>query len=338
MPALVDMRAVYVDRYAPNLTAVEVGTLPRRQPTLGEVRVVITASSVNPIDWKTLDGSLKDFFPFSFPHVVGDDVVGRVVGCGASACNSHAIGTRVWANLGVASGGAWAEELVMPEESVGRAPLTGTDEGLASLPVVGMTMLQAFDFAASAFSPPRRQTNRSVVVIPSGAGGTGIAGIQIARALGASHVASTAGSTEDAALLRKLGASTVFDYHKRPLLDVIPDDSVDVWIENYGSSDPDSALAKVRAGGAYVSLVHALPRAKKAGVFITALSCNHSRIDTLDRLARLVEAQKLVPVVMQTYPMRRAKAALEHSRSSHVLGKIAMRGFSESAPSRSAWW
>ena len=322
-----DMRAAYVDRYAPNLTAVKVSTLPYPpQPALGEIKVAITASSVNPIDWKTLDGSLKDIFPFSFPHVVGCDVVGRVIGCGGAACNSHAIGARVWANLGVAAGGAWAEEIVLPEESVSRAPATGTDEGLASLPVVGMTMLQAFDFAQTVFTTPHRQMNHSVVVIPSGAGGTGTAGIQIARALGASHVASTAGSSEDAALLRKLGASTVFDYHSQPLLDEVADDSVDVWIENYGYH-PDRALAKVRAGGAYVSLVHALPSAKKAGVFITALSCNHSRVDTLHRLAQLVEAQQVLPVVMQSYPMSRANAALEHSRSSHVLGKIAMLGF-----------
>lgn len=321
-----DMRAVYVDRYAANLTAVQVGTLPLPQPTPGELKVAITASSVNPIDWKTLDGSLKDFFPFSFPHVIGGDVVGRVVSCGAATCDSHKIGTRVWANLGVASGGAWAEEIVIPQEIVGRAPMTGSDEGLASLPIVGMTMLQAFEFAVSVLTPPHRQTNRSAVVIPSGAGGTGTAGIQIARALGASHVATTAGSSEDAALLYKLGASSVFNYHSTALLDAVPDDSVDLWIENYGYN-PDGALAKVRAGGAYISLVHELPSKKKAGVFVTAFSCNHSRIDTLDRLARLVEDERVVPVVMQAYPMSRAKAALEQSRSGHVRGKIAMRGF-----------
>ena len=42
---------------------------------------------------------------------------------------------------------------------------------------------------------------------------------------------------------------------------------------------------------------------------------------------RLVEDERVVPVVMQAYPMSRAKAALEQSRSGHVRGKIAMRGF-----------
>lgn len=61
----------------------------------GEVLVQVTASSVNPIDYKVRSGAAKQWFPLEFPAILGRDVSGivRTVGEGVSGFN-RAI--RLW--------------------------------------------------------------------------------------------------------------------------------------------------------------------------------------------------------------------------------------------------
>ena len=72
------MLAIVVDEYAPNLTTVHTVnmTIPPLAP--GEVFIRVEASSVNPIDYKVLDGTIKGFFPLQFPQILGADIVGEL--------------------------------------------------------------------------------------------------------------------------------------------------------------------------------------------------------------------------------------------------------------------
>ena len=323
------MQAVLVDHYAANLTAVAERLVNVPSAAAGEVLLRVEASSVNPIDYKVLDGSLSNLFPLHFPQVLGDDVIGTIVQCGAGACGLSQrgrVGKRVWADLGVGGVGAWAQFISVPEALVVPAPAPSRydDAELATLPLVGMTMLQALDEGTHIFTPSRHAANRSVVVISSGAGGTGTAGLQLAATLGASHVVTTAGNSSVSSLLQKLGASRVYDFHTQPLLEQLEDDSVDLFIDNYGY-DADGALRKVRAGGAFVSLTHAMPTANKSGVLAVALTCNASRSVDLERLTELVDAGRLRPIVDRTYAMSDGVEALRYSMAGHTVGKIAVR-------------
>jgi len=71
------MRAVFVEAYAANLSAVRVGTQPAAVAKAGSVLIAIAASSVNPIDFKVLDGSLAKFFPLTFPQVLQPHALGH---------------------------------------------------------------------------------------------------------------------------------------------------------------------------------------------------------------------------------------------------------------------
>lgn len=330
VPMLAAMRAVLVDHYAANLSAVEVSMVPMPKPAAGELLVRIDASSVNPIDYKILDGALNSSFPLTFPQILGDDMLGTVIGCGAGVCEKGSRfrpGVRVWADLGVGGAGAWAEAVAVKASVVGVAPRPTAHRdaaALATLPLVGMTMLQALDTGADALTPARRAANQSVVVVTSGSGGTGTVGVQLAKALGASHVVSTAGNASVAAFVRTLGADVVFNYHTQPLLDQLPDDSVDVFVDNYGY-DADAALAKVRSGGTLVSLTHTLPSSSKPGVRALAITCNASRRADLDTLARYVESGRLRPVVDRTFRgLDQAPDALRAMMAGHVVGKLAL--------------
>ena len=68
--AEVDMKAIVIHGYGgPEVLRYE--DYPDPVPSAGEVLVRVTASSVNPFDFKIRSGSLKDFIPLSFPAVPG---------------------------------------------------------------------------------------------------------------------------------------------------------------------------------------------------------------------------------------------------------------------------
>eukprot|EP00658_Telonema_sp_P-2_P061217 TRINITY_DN49950_c0_g1_i1.p1 TRINITY_DN49950_c0_g1~~TRINITY_DN49950_c0_g1_i1.p1 ORF type:complete len:224 (+),score=51.38 TRINITY_DN49950_c0_g1_i1:104-775(+) len=117
-------------------------------PGWGQVLIKVRSSSVNPLDWKLIQDS---FLPISmhFPRTMGTDVAGTIVGLGLGA-SRFKLGDRVWAclgkfkllRLGMQLGG-YAEYAVADEAQVGAAPEGMDLEDAGTLPLVGMTDLQA---------------------------------------------------------------------------------------------------------------------------------------------------------------------------------------------------
>ena len=79
---------------------------PDPKPALDEVLVKVTATSVNPIDYKLRSGAIKGRMPLEFPAILGRDVSGEVVGVGAEVTTFKS-GDRV---IGLVNG-AYAEYL-----------------------------------------------------------------------------------------------------------------------------------------------------------------------------------------------------------------------------------
>jgi NADPH:quinone reductase-like Zn-dependent oxidoreductase len=75
------MKAIVVHQYGgPEVLKFE--EYPDPVPGPGEVLVRVAASSVNPIDYKRRAGLTKDFYPLTFPGLIGVDVAGTVVKIG----------------------------------------------------------------------------------------------------------------------------------------------------------------------------------------------------------------------------------------------------------------
>lgn len=325
------MRAVYTTNYtdcASNFSGVTVGTLPTPEVvTAGTLLLSIAASSVNPLDWELLDG--KTFGPLTFPHGMGCDFVGTVIATNGS--KDFQVGDKVFG--AGASPGPWSEVAMVSETRASHVPkgITFNDTELATLPVVGYTMYQALEFCKGCFSTSRRAANRSVVAIASGTGGTGTAGVQLAKAFGATHVVTTAGGADGETLMRRLGADRVVDYKTDDLLDVLSEDSIDLFIDNFGY-DPDRALRAVRAGGAWVSIMmyptETMPSFRKPGVTNVTFGANASRTQDLDAMGAMMLDGKLRPVLGRAFAMEQAPAALLLDRhGGHYFGKIGLRGF-----------
>lgn len=296
---------------------------PVPTPGRGQVLIRVAASSVNPVDWK-----LMEFPMWGNGLVAGFDVAGIVESVGAQ-CNRLRVGDAVWADLGKGlltaphpQIGAWAEYAVADEEQVGLVPSTLSLEDAASLPLVALTAHQAYEKAKAPWKGPD-----VTVVVTSGSGGTGIPGIQLAKAFGATRII-TAASPKNADLLRSIGATDVIDYHKSTIWATLQNESVDVVFDNYGAAGTaDAAMPSLKSnGGVFVFLPGkgaVVSENPKPGVHqIDFGIVDSSRHEGLDALARFVDNGKLRAVVRESYVLEDVVSALKSSVAGHAVGKI----------------
>ena len=184
-----------------------------------------------------------------------------------------------------------------------------------SLPKVALTSYKALVWYCGA-----PWTNRPTVLVLGGSGGTGTTGIQIAKAMGASKIVTTAG-TGAKAYCAKLGADVVYDYHTQNWWELLSDDSVDVVYDCVGQSGTaDRAMRILRAGGSFVTIAGGISKNPKKGVkqshFINSAT-NLDNVKQLDAIAQL----KLRMPVLDVFPLSATQAAFDHMDAPDRLGK-----------------
>ena len=118
--------------------------LPQRSVEPHQVRVIVAAAGVNPVDaGNRSDPSWAGVAP---PYVVGYEFAGCVVEVGEEVADP-AVGTEVWGLLPVRGSrwGAYASELVVDAHLVAERPLALDVLEAAALPLAGGTALQVLD-------------------------------------------------------------------------------------------------------------------------------------------------------------------------------------------------
>ena len=185
------------------------------RPVPGEhdVLIAVHAAGVNPIDRKIKTGEFKLILPFKAPFVLGRDLAGVVTAVG-SAVRRFVPGDEVYASLGKANTGAFAELVAVNEDEVARKPAGLSMAEAAALPMVTLTAWQALIERADVRPGDR-------VLIHAGSGGVGSIAIQLAKHLSA-HVATTT-STDNVDWVRALGADQVIDYRTQDFATVLHD-------------------------------------------------------------------------------------------------------------------
>jgi len=310
-----------------DFSKIEVVDRPVPQPGQGQVLIRVAASSVNPVDWKLMSMSVLSVMTLFGPKVMGFDVAGTVEAVG-SGCTRLKTGDEVWADLGLKSIldpiqlGAWAEYALADESQVGLKSISHSFTEAASLPLVGLTDYQAFKKAGA---PWTGKSNLTVVIV-SGSGGTGLPAIQLAKHYGATRII-TASSPSNFELLKSLGATDVFDYHKTTIWKQLDNNSVDFVYDNYGAhGTADLAMPSLRSGGVFEFLPGkggSLSKKPKDGVtqidYGLADASNHEDLDALKAIADLGH---LKAVVKQSFALEQIVGALDASFSGHAVGKI----------------
>jgi NADPH:quinone reductase-like Zn-dependent oxidoreductase len=278
----------------------------------GEVRLRVQAAAVSPTDTHLVAGAYADRDPVkSPPWVPGMDAAGVVAEVGDGIGHVQVGDLAMGIVIPRGAHGGYREDLVLPGDSVVRAP-SGADAVAAStLPMNGLTARMALD--RMALQPGQ------VLAVTGSAGAFGGYVVQLAKAEGLTVVADAAEADEQ--LVRELGADLVVrrgDDVAARIREHVPD-GVDGLAD--GSVQGAAVLPAVRDGGA-VATVRGWKGDGQRGLRVLPNQVARAALDRpgLDRLRQQVEAGVLTLRVARTFP------AAEAGEAHRLLARGGVRG------------
>jgi NADPH:quinone reductase-like Zn-dependent oxidoreductase len=297
------MQAIRIHEFG-GAEALRLESIPRPAPGVGELLVRVRAAGVNPVDWKIRIGSFGSALPFT----PGFDVSGEVAAVGEGV-EAFAVGDEVYAYLSLQRGGGYAEYAIVREDEAALKPRRLPHMQAAGVPLAALTAWQALVDKAD-LQPGQ------TVLIHAGAGGVGHFAVQVAKARGATVIATA--SQRNHNLLYELGADRVIDYRTQPFEKIATE--VDVVLDPIGGDTQARSFQTMKPGGILVSIVQPPSQAllDEYGVRGTVFLVQPSG----EQLATL--AGTIVPHIGATFPLRAADRAHRLSETGHARGKIVL--------------
>jgi NADPH:quinone reductase-like Zn-dependent oxidoreductase len=288
--------------------------VPRPEPKDDEVLVRVVAAGVNPVDTYVREGMRSKGGSLERPMILGYDIAGVVEKAGAKV-KTFKPGDAVYAYLSVARGGGYAEFTVAKPEEMSRKPKSIDFEKAAAVPLAATTAWQALVDTAK-IKPGQ------TVLIHGGSGGVGSFAVQIAKARGAKVIATASTANQD--LLKQLGVDEPIDYTTTKFEDVVKD--VDVVLNAVRGDTLSRSYGIVKKGGIIVSITDEPDTTECAMHGIRCLRMMaHPDAKVLEELTKLIEANKITPIVSQTFPLADAAKAHEQIETHHTRGKIVLK-------------
>lgn len=311
----------------------------RPTPGPGQILVRVRASSLNFHDFAVVAGMIR----VPDGRIPMSDGAGEVVELGAGA-SLFKVGDQVlstffpnWAGggptlprlLGVpgdSAEGFAAEYVAMPETAFTRIPKGWTPAQAATLPCAALTAWRALVVEAG--------IKPGDIVLTQGTGGVSIFALQLAKAAGATVIA-TSSSPEKLAKLKALGADHLINYKEETnwgaaAMGLTGGRGVDAVVEIGGPGTMGQSIQACRIGG-HISLIGVLTGV--SGDIPTALAMSKnvciqgitvgSHQDQEEMIAA-IEANGIVPVIDSTFPLDQIAAAFAHQMSQKHFGKICL--------------
>jgi NADPH2:quinone reductase len=289
--------------------------LPAPEAGPGEVRIRVHAATVNAVDALQRSGPARspDAQP---PFVPGMEAAGVVDQIGPGTGTDLSVGEHVMAIvLPNGSHGAYAEQVVVPVESVVRAPRGATDAQAASLPMNGLTARLALD----TLSLEPGQT----VAITGAAGAVGGYAVQLAKADGLRVVADA--SDQDETLVKELGADVVLrrgaEYPNRVRAEI--PEGVDGLVD--AASLGALGARAVRDGGRVVTLRGYDGPGERDVVFEPIVVFSYAKEHAkLDQLRQQAEEGHITLRIAKTFPAAQSAEAHRLLSAGGVRGRLVL--------------
>ena len=298
--------------------------IDRPAATEGEVLVRVGAAGLDRGTWHLMAGQpylIRLVSGLRKPKnpVPGLDVAGTVVAAGPGVTRFKA-GDEVF---GIGQG-SFAEYARARADKLARKPANLTFDQAAAVAVSGLTALQGLRDAG------RLQPGQNVLIIGA-SGGVGTFAVQIARALGAQVTGVC--STAKTGLVTSIGAHHVIDYTRDDYTngaqryDLILDIAGNTALSRLRRALTRTGTLVIAGGedtGRWTGMsrqLRALALSPFTGQRLTMLLSRQRRAD-LDRLAELIEAGDITPVIGGTYPLQQAPDAMRSLEAGHARGKL----------------
>lgn len=294
--------------------ALRVLELPDPEAGPGQVRIRVHAAAVNPTDTVLRSGARAVDVPP--PYVPGMDVAGVLEQIGPGAATDLQAGLQVMAIV-VPHGqaGGYAERVVVPAESAVRVPAGATYAEASTLPMNGLTTVQALDLLG--LQPGQ------TLAVTGAAGAVGGYAVQLGKAAGLRVVADAAPADEG--LVKDLGADVVVqrgpEFAQR-VREVVPqgaDGLVDAALMN------ELVVPAVRDGGR-IATVRGFKGEQDRGitfhpVTVRSYAREHAKLDELRRLA---ETGQVTLRVARVLPAARAAEAHRILEAGGTRGRLVL--------------
>ena len=318
------MKAIRI-HFAENGDELRMEEVPQPEPKAGEVLIETQAIGVNRADLgrrRTASEGQQEQ-----PRIPGLDVAGVVESVGAGVTNWQP-GDQVMALVH----GAYAEYSIADSVLTYRPPAGMSTTDAASLPCVFFTAWYAFQMAG--LKPGE------TALIHAAGSGVGMAGIQIAKAMG-TRVLTSAGSDERVERGRQLGAEAGVNYATQnvteALLGLTAGRGVDMALDTVGGAIFDATLAALAQGGRVVTVGgHTGQRSQyedqdlaQNGQWVRAMGVFNEAPEDVDQsgwaqMKSWFEAGKLRTIVQEVIPWTEAKRVQDLLASRGVFGKVVM--------------
>jgi NADPH:quinone reductase-like Zn-dependent oxidoreductase len=285
------MKAIVVHQYGgPEVLKFEEYPDPVAGP--GEVLVRVAAASVNPIDYKRRAGLTKDFYPMTFPGLIGVDMAGTAVKIGPSV-EGFFVGDQVFAM----ADNTYAELCVVKAAVLAKVPKGLDLIQAAALPLVtttGNQLLLATGIKAG-----------QTVLVIGAVGGVGRSAVFTAKQQGATVIAGVLKRQMEEA--KSVGADQFVATDDDTAIANLP--PLDAVADTVGRRTAEMMIAKVKPGGVYASVVGAPQNAAKyPSVKVVPVFSKFDR-KTLEFMAEAVRDGKLVIPIGQKLPLSEAAEA-----------------------------
>ena len=333
------MKAIVQEKYGSPYDVLNLKDVDKPMLKDDEVLVRVHAASVHPDVWHVVRG-----LPYVLRlmgagllrpknSVPGTDVAGHVESVGKIVTQfqqgdevfGETIKGHQWTN-----GGAYAEYVSVPEDSLALKPANITFDQAAAVPTSGLIALQNLP------NEGRLHLGQRVLVNGAG-GGVGTIAVQLAKAYGAN--VTGVDDTTKLEMVRSIGADHLIDYTQEDFTE--SGERYDL-IFDIPENHPFSACRRVLApNGNYVLIGHdifgqgagrwfgSIPRVLKLvalSPFVSQLPTpNFSMPDKKNQMAvlkDLLEAGKITPIIDRTYPLAEVPEAIGYLEEGHARGKV----------------
>lgn len=326
------MKSIAIRQFG-NTNVFEEMTLPTPLVTPGHVLIKVSATSVNPLDYKLRNGSFPDLV--KFPAVLHGDVAG-VIEEVSEDVTDFKVGDEVYGCVGglLDMGGALAEYVLADANLIAHKPKTVSLTEAAALPLVAITAWEGLVTYANIKAG-------DTVLIHGGTGGVGHIALQLAKALGA-KVYATCSTPAKMDIAKKLGADVVINYKDKDVKTYVAEHTqgagFDVVFDTVGGETLTASLEAAGLFGKVISILavgsYDLTAAFLKGVSLhmvmqpLPLITGKRRADyqaILSKVADLVDSGAIKPLIdKNVFKIDDVGNAHNHLEQGNALGKVVL--------------
>ncbi|MTD58894.1 alcohol dehydrogenase catalytic domain-containing protein [Amycolatopsis pithecellobii] len=326
----------------------EIAEVPAPEAGAGEVLVRVRAGGLNRADILVREGRFPEAPPP--PMILGVEGAGEIAALG-DGVSGFAVGDRVAINpmrtcdeceqcrrghdnacarlqfVGEHFDGTYAEYIVVPARSVIPAPAGLSHEQLAAGVLAYMTAWHMLK--------TRGQVRPGETVLVVGAGsGVASAAVQVAKALGATVIATT-GTERKAEQVRALGADEVINYRAEPdfpetVRKLTGGLGADLVHETVGRATVQKSILSLRHGGRLVGMGSHTGRTAELDLSslyrreISVFGCHASNLAEVAEFLPLLADGTLSPVIDSVFPLDAVVEAEARLDAPDRFGKVVL--------------